>query len=88
VSEQQDGGPDRAWVIAIKTVSDFLVVPAEKRAHCLKDFAMWLEMVPAVNDMFGDIEGVRTKTDTFIWIDDGKHDAHIEFVIVEEGPKP
>ena len=70
----------------IRTVVDFFAVPAEKRAHCLKDFAMWLEMVAAAKSMFGDIEGVHLPIDKFQWIDDGKHDAHIHVTVSGDTP--
>ena len=66
----------------IKAVSDFFAVPVEKRAHCLKDFELWLEMASAMKAMFGDVKGVHVPTDIFIWVDDGKHDANIKISIV------
>lgn len=72
--------------IEIKTVADFFAIPAEKRAHCLRDFATWLAMASEAKAFFAGIEGVIMPTDTFIWLDDGKHDAHIHITVRGDQP--
>ena len=56
-------------VYEIRTVKDFLKVPAGKRVAALDDFRLWLEM----NDVITDIgAGDALKTgDSFKWVDDG-----------------
>ena len=63
----------------IKTVADFLSVPAEKRAECLADFSQWLSIVDEhkeIESLLDQIAGTdgafSTMTDRFIWIDDSK----------------
>ena len=67
--------------IEIRTVADFVAIPAEKIEHCLKDFALWLSFREAWKATIGEIEGVSMPEDKFIWIDDGKHDAHISIIV-------
>lgn len=60
----------------IATIADFLNVPEEKQAECLRDFAMWLNEArnPTIMCMqASEILGceVTFKTETFTWIDDG-----------------
>lgn len=66
----------------LKTVADFFKVPAEKRAACIHDFGLWLEMHDGFRELFSGISGVRAHTETFGWIDDDKHDAVIRTDIV------
>jgi len=63
----------------IKTVSDFLDVPIEKRGECLRDFSAWMRMADhskeinrEINGLFDLPEGSTTLVlDEFIWADDG-----------------
>lgn len=63
----------------IRTVEDFLSVPADKRDECLEDFRQWLEiashksaMERAMDDLTG-IEGAMTmRVNEFHWVDDGQ----------------
>jgi hypothetical protein len=65
----------------IRAIADFLEVPAEKRSHCLQDFAAWLDVVSATREAFAAIPGIRVPTETFTWIDDGAHDMHLHAVV-------
>lgn len=56
-------------VYEIRTVKDFLKVPASKRADMLADFGQWIEMCSAVDLLFR--PEILTTGDSFKWIDDG-----------------
>ena len=75
-------------IINIKSVSDFFAVPADKRAHCLKDFAMWLDFTEEARRLFDGVEGVKIPRDTFSWVDDGQHDAIIRLRPRAQEPPP
>jgi len=75
-------------IIDIKSVADFFAVPADKRAHCLKDFALWLDFTEEASRLFDGIEGVKIPRDTFSWIDDCQHDAIIRLRPHTREPKP
>lgn len=75
-------------IIEIKSVADFFAVPAAKRAHCLKDFAMWLDFTEEARRLFDGVEGVQIPRDTFSWVDDGKHDAIIRISPRLQEPTP
>lgn len=53
----------------IATVADFLTVPKERRAQCLREFAMFLEMLDDCVALMG---ATATEGTQFIWTDDGK----------------
>lgn len=60
----------------IAKLADFLAVPAEKQAECLRDFEMWLQMAreqTAVNQIMSDMLGgvVKFNVEYFTWCDDG-----------------
>lgn len=74
--------------IEIRTVEDFFKVAPEKRAHCVRDFELWL----AQHEWASSIEGLRVTAsrDTFVWIDDGKHEVSLKIngLDVEELQRP
>lgn len=60
----------------ISSLADFLAVPHEKQAECLRDFETWLNMARQREEadrllkvMLG--SGVAFDTRSFFWIDDG-----------------
>ena len=62
----------------IKSLSDFLNVPAEKLPECLGDFKQWVELRRSMADgfkllepLFGDLSATVEMKDAFIWLDDG-----------------
>lgn len=68
----------------IRTVLDFLKVPPERRADCLEEFAVFLEVAEASVNLM-DAVAIRagvsgalrtTIKDTYLWIDDGRRDIH------------
>ena len=72
----------------IKTLMDFLNVPEDKIDECLVDLKAWIGFVrhtKACTDILLECGGkdmraaVRAEVSSagFVWIDDGKHDAHI-----------
>lgn len=56
----------------IKTVRDFLAVPADRRELCVLEFLSWLRLCDAIDrsDLFQPM-------DTFKWVDDDKGIAEI-----------
>lgn len=62
----------------IRTLADFIAIPSEKREHCLHDFALWCDVIEravGLEQAFGGV--VKAQTDTFVWLDDGKHDMNV-----------
>lgn len=62
----------------INKLSDFLKVPHEKQAECLRDFATWLDICRRADDLhlelkaeFPDVSA-QLDTEGFVWIDDGQ----------------
>lgn len=60
----------------INSIADFLAVPHEKQAECLRDFGTWLNMArdhaefdQLMKQALGD--GLSFKNNSFVWIDDG-----------------
>jgi hypothetical protein len=68
----------------IRTVADFLSVPEDRRALCIKEFAIWVEMVANLKAMFDGIEFVEDPAANFIWVDDDKGTATIAVTAGEE----
>ena len=67
------GTPQR---YVIKTVADFLKVPADRRTDCLIDFANFLDFMDKVASAVATVKWADTVTadiskSHFIWIDDG-----------------
>lgn len=56
-------------IYEIRTVKDFLKVPASKREAMLADFNGWLEMTSMVDLLFR--PEILTSGDSFKWVDDG-----------------
>ena len=59
----------------IETVKDFLAVPEDKRDECLRDFKIWLGSIGVFRTALAELVGIDesfVRTDTFIWLDDGK----------------
>lgn len=62
----------------IKTVHDFLIVPEDRRAVCLREFGVWLGLCTA---LLGVMDGIPVgMPDAFVWIDDDLHTATISVV--------
>lgn len=62
----------------IKSLSDFLNIPAEKLPECLGDFEQWVALRRSMADgfkllepLFGDLSVAVEMKDAFIWLDDG-----------------
>lgn len=62
----------------IKSLSDFLNIPAEKLPECLGDFEQWValrrsmaEGFKLLEPLFGDLSVAVEMKDAFIWLDDG-----------------
>ena len=59
----------------IRTVHDFLKVPASSRAVCLLEFGHWLETMGKIATM---MDGIPVRLpDAYVWIDDGLHTASV-----------
>lgn len=79
------GTTNRATEYRIERVSDFLLVPEDRLADCLKEFATCLEIArPAVallreveREMEGRAPVIEWPLRAFTWIDDGAHDITI-----------
>lgn len=62
----------------INKLSDFLTVPAEKQAECLRDFETWLNVCRRSCDLQSELEAefpgmnASLNLDGFVWIDDGQ----------------
>src|ERR1700722_6758866 len=55
----------------IARVRDFLKVPSDRRSECLREFEVWLQ---ADESMRALLNGLPAKlSNSFVWIDDGKH---------------
>lgn len=61
-----------ASTYTIRTVQDFLTVPAHRRADCIRDFAGWLPLV----ELAVKLPGVTTFP-PYEWIDDGKPGTNV-----------
>ena len=62
----------------IKAITDLFNVPDDRREACLKDLALWLAMAEPMRKLLAEIGGVAVfPVQSFIWLDDGKHDAHV-----------
>lgn len=56
----------------IRSLSDFLKVPVDRRALCLTEFSAWLDLIETNNN-----DGIfRVREDRFRWIDDDKGELH------------
>jgi uncharacterized membrane protein len=60
----------------IRTVEDFLAVPADKRDECLRDFKTWMEIKSKTGEIEAELsEGlgvpVAIRHNVFTWLDDG-----------------
>lgn len=62
----------------IKSLLDFLNIPAEKLPECLGDFEQWVALRRSMADgfkllepLFGDLSVAVEMKDAFIWLDDG-----------------
>ena len=82
--------------LEMRTVEDFLKVPIDKIDHCLEDFKSWLMVYHSAEAMaqyrvkqmgitLPELQKVF-KSDHFVWIDDGKHDATITISKAEKAP--
>lgn len=74
----------------IKTVQDFLSVPADRREVCIREFRHWCDAVEAMMHLVDTLDVTATAPDEYTWIDDGKHtmkgiitDGNEDFVVVE-----
>ena len=64
-----------APVYRIKTVHDFAKVPDDRRELCLREFAVWLQMLDATKGL---LRGIPVKWPReFVWADDDKHSVTI-----------
>lgn len=62
----------------IRTVADFFNVPAERRALCLSEFALWMKVCEGTDEMLSGL--VKSNRTVFGWIDDDKGEAHTRIV--------
>jgi hypothetical protein len=67
----------------IKTVADFLLVPKDRLADCLAEFAEFLNVARAIKEQCE----IVAIDETFKWIDDGKKNAHFQIVFEREQPE-
>ena len=69
----------------IKTLEEFLNVALQEDVDpkdLMKDFEGWFYMCFGVQKMDKSLKSVTvSKNDTFTWINDGKHDAHVSLNI-------
>ena len=66
----------------IRTTIDFLKVPEDRRPVCLMEFNVWLSLCDASQNL---MKGLPLEwSDTFVWIDDGKHHASVHITDGEE----
>lgn len=78
----------KAPVYQIKTVADFLSVPEDRRATCLREFNVWLTMADAVRQLQELMPGMvkaEMGVECFAWVDDGKGEARITVITSLEG---
>lgn len=77
----------------IRTVADFLKVPAERRRICLREFDAWCALQEGVTDLLcaasGALDGDLTPADlhwqneVFRWNDDGEACLSVQIVTTE-----
>jgi hypothetical protein len=65
----------------IKNLLDFLRVPEDKICKCLLDFEVWCAVARVGQKMGATVMG------RFVWIDDGKQNAHINIQVTGEEAK-
>lgn len=68
----------------IVQVTDLFRVPPDKRDACLTDLRLWMEMRDALDALLSGVQSAEPPV-SFIWIDDGKHDAHVSVSVKETG---
>ena len=76
----------------IESVRDFRVVPPSRRAECLREFGIWLDMaerqqrlLAAIGESVPGADGVRWELDpAFVWIDDGMGEMRMTVTAGEE----
>lgn len=57
----------------IRTVSDFLAVPSDRREVCIREFVSWCECIDALAVLTEVVGQVGSPPDCYEWIDDDKH---------------
>jgi hypothetical protein len=62
----------------IRTVRDFLMVPAERRAVCLSEFLSWLKWAEQAENGLGLL--LVKSPDVYPWVDDGKGEMRASVV--------
>lgn len=70
----------------IKTISDFLLVPADRLDDCLEEFKTWCQITTPLTDAtraLADAIGLEGKQIEFVhgftWIDDGEKNISVNF---------
>ncbi len=68
----------------INTIADFLKVPAERQADCLKEFASFLAFVRLAQTV-GTAFNSPIENGAFVWVDDGKTDIGVRLHDIKTG---
>jgi hypothetical protein len=77
----------------IKTVADFLKVPEDRRAACLKEFVDFLDLAGATLEMANSLSDLmklpkdQNRVEAFTWIDDGEQKRTLNLIAVPD-PDP
>jgi hypothetical protein len=66
----------------IRNIADFASVPADRLDDMLTDFSIFLRFHADVAAL--GLNAVTQRRDEFVWIDDGKHDAHVNITLRSE----
>ena len=57
----------------IRTVSDFLAVPSDRRETCIREFVTWCAIMDGMRIITEAASQKTTVPDCYEWIDDDKH---------------
>jgi hypothetical protein len=73
-----------------RTVWDLRAIPASKIDHFCEDLRLWLHLHKQAEQIQRELIGsgwnlkIKTPTEAFGWIDDGRHDANITLTVPDE----
>lgn len=69
----------------VRTVADFLTIPADRRAKALAEFPAYLEILETVQPLLSTGLVEREAAEVFQWVDDGKEESRVAIINREDG---